>query len=104
MQPACEAFLPQAFSNPFGRVPLLVRHGPVRLKDLTDSFQIRPQLLLGSGLVQPIARRLTVLQNLLQRLPGIPVSRTICRRLTPSTNIRLRISVQSFILRYMLHG
>lgn len=35
---------------------------------------------------------------------GIYSSRRICRRLTPSTNTRLRISLHCSILRYMLHG
>jgi len=44
---------------------------------------------------------LSILRNVRQ---CIPVSRRICRRLTPSTYTRLRISLQFSISAYILHG
>jgi hypothetical protein len=66
---AREASFPQAFPDSFGRVPLLARQRLILFQNLFDPFQKSPQLLLGTRLLLPVTRRLTVCQNLLQRQP-----------------------------------
>ena len=57
---AGEASFLEPLPDPLGGMPLLARQQLVLLEDLFDALLIRPQLLLGPGLVQPVARRLTV--------------------------------------------
>jgi len=67
------ALLAEALVDALGGVALLLRQRLVRLQHLLDALQVRPQLGLASLRPHPIARRLGVPQDLLQRRPVHPV-------------------------------
>ncbi len=63
------ALLAQPLEDPLGRVPLLWRRVFVSFQNLVDQRHERPEHRLRPRLLPPIARRLLVLKDLLQRVP-----------------------------------
>ena len=59
----------QTLPDPLGRMPLLLGQLDVLLEDLLDPGFERPNFRAGARFVLPIARRLAVRQDLLQRPP-----------------------------------
>jgi hypothetical protein len=70
--PARVTLLSQPLEDPLRRVPLLLRHRPVRVQHRLDPTHVRPDLRLRPRLAPPVTRRLRMLQHLLQRQPMQP--------------------------------
>jgi hypothetical protein len=79
----------QPLPDPLGGVAMLAGQRQILLQNQFDLRQISPELVTPSGSALPVTGRFTVGQDFLQCPQCMPVSRMICRRLTPSTNTRL---------------